>query len=267
MISLTVMRPKISVVIITKNEERRIRDCLDSVKGWADEIIVVDDESTDKTREIAALYTDKIFIRKMHNEGEHRNWAYEKAENGWILSLDADERLTLPLKKEIDNILSRKHEFDAFAIPRKNFIGNYWIKGAGLYPSAQLKLFRKDRFKWEEVEVHPRALLKGKCGVLNEPMLHYTYRDFEDFLHKLNRQTSWEAKKWFNIYKVNPSKADYKMNFFHMLWRVLDRFIRSFFVKKGYKDGFIGFVVSSFSSLYQFVSYIKYWELKHGWEK
>jgi glycosyltransferase involved in cell wall biosynthesis len=256
------MRVPISVVIITKNEEARIGECLESILNWADEIILVDDESTDKTREIAAQYTDKIFVRRMDIEGRHRNWAYAQAKFDWILSLDADERLTSELKNEIRQALSGDTKSMAFTIPRKNFLGNYWLRWGGQYPAAQLKLFRKDKFKWEEVEVHPRAFLEGACVHLHNPMLHFTYKDFGDFLRKLNNQTTLEARKWIGVYLVNPKKANYKMNLLHSLWRCLDRFIRTYFVKKGWRDGFVGLMISFFASLYQIVSYAKYWEMK-----
>ncbi|MBU1122352.1 MAG: glycosyltransferase family 2 protein [Candidatus Omnitrophota bacterium] len=256
------MKVPLSVVIITKNEEKRIKDCLESVCDWAEEIIVVDDESTDQTRQIVSSYTDQIFVRKMEIEGRHRNWAYAKAKYDWVLSLDADERMLPELKEEINQVLKSESGAVAFTIPRKNFIGDYWIRGAGLYPAAQLKLFRKDKFKWEEASVHPRALLDGQCAHLKNSMLHYTYRDFGDFLHKLNNQTTLEAMKWIEVYKTDTKKAEYKMNIIHALWRYGDRFIRAYFVKKGYCDGFIGFMVSLFASLYQIVSYCKYWEMR-----
>src|SRR3989338_8987703 len=118
------MSLQISIVIITKNEAERLKGCLDSVFGWADEIILVDDESIDQTRKIAADYTDKIFVRRMDIEGKHSNWAYAQAKNEWVLSLDADERLTPELKKEIEELFILAIEAPAFAIPRKNFLGN-----------------------------------------------------------------------------------------------------------------------------------------------
>src|SRR3990167_620107 len=119
------MKIPISVVVITKNEEKNIRECLKSVAGWADEIIVVDYESTDKTREIAKEFTGKIFTRRMDVEGTHRNWAYAQAKNKWVLSLDADEWVTEDLKKEIDRTLPGT-EMQGFSIPRRNYIGDYW---------------------------------------------------------------------------------------------------------------------------------------------
>lgn len=249
----------VSVVTIVKNESSRLKDCLDCVHDWAKEIVIVDDESTDNTREIAAKYTDKIFIRKMDIEGRHRNWAYSKASCDWVLTVDADERITDDLKREIEEAIQDKH-FTHFSIPYKNHIGNYLLTadvGRGI-----VRLFQKDKFKYEEVEVHPRIIKEGPCGHLKTPVIHYSYRDFGDFLSKLNNQTTLEAKKWINLSKVDPKKANYKMNLFHALWRTMDRFIRTFIGRRGYRDGFIGFMFSFFASLYQIISYAKYWEMK-----
>lgn len=242
----------LSVVILTRNEEGRIVDCLESVK-WADEIIVVDDESTDNTREIVKRYTDKVFIRKMDVEGSHRNWAYAQAKNAWVLSLDADERVTPELKEEIKDVLKINPKENGFTVPRRNYIGNYWVKHGGWYPSPQLKLFRKDKFRYEEVAVHPRAFMDDPCGHLKSDLIHYSYRSLEDFLNKLNKQTTWEAQKWFGQNKP--------MTLGRFLWRTYDRFMRAYFGRGGYKDGFIGFVIAYFSGLYQFISYLKYQEL------
>ena len=251
----------ISVVILAKNEEKRIQDCIKSILGWADEIIVVDDESNDKTREIAQSLGAKVVIRKMDIEGRHRNQAYAQAKNEWMLSLDADERPTEELKKEIKEVITDT-KYSCFDIPLKTYIRDYWIRWGGWYPASKVKLFRKSKFKYEEVEVHPRMIGVGSRGHLKFDVIHYSYRDWEDFLNKTNKQTTLEAVKWHKLSLENPKKARYKMNLLHALWRTLDRFIRTFFVKKGYRDGFIGFMVAYFSSLYQIISYAKYREFK-----
>jgi len=243
----------ISVAIIAKNEERGIEACLQSVCGWADEVIVVDDESTDRTVELARKYTDRIFFKKMDIEGRHRNWAYAQAKNKWVLSLDADERATPELMQEISEVIKKESPFGGFTIPRRNYIGKYWVRHGGWYPSPQLKLFQKDKFRYEEVQVHPRAFMDEPCGHLKNDIIHYSYASLEDFLVKLNRQTSWEAQKWFDQNKP--------MNLGRFIWRTMDRFIRTYFVKKGYKDGFIGFVFAFYAGLYQWMSYLKYKEI------
>jgi len=245
----------ISVVVIAKNEMSNIKECLESV-NWADEIIVVDDNSQDQTVEIAQNYTDRIFQKKMEVEGRHRNWAYAQARNSWVLSLDADERVTPELKEEIEQALADPGETKGFAIPRRNYIGNYWVRYGGWYPSAQLKLFKKEDFRWEEVEVHPRAFLKGPSRKLKADIIHYSYKDFEDFLNKINKQTTLEATKWV--------KDKRPMGLGRALRRTADRFLRTFLRKKAYKDGFVGFVVSVMGGFYQILSYAKYWEMKSG---
>ncbi len=243
----------LSVVILTKNEERNIKDCLDSVSSWADEIIIIDDESTDHTVNIARQYTNKIITRNMDIEGRQRNFAYSQAKNLWVLSLDADERVTDALKKEITEILSKETKYNGFTIPRRNYIGDYWVKYGGWYPSPQLKLFRKDKFRYEEVGVHPRAFMDDPCGHLSSDIIHYSYKNLEDFLNKLNNQTTREAQKWFNQNKP--------MRLGRFVWRTIDRFIRTYIGRSGYKDGFIGFAVAFYAGLYQFISYLKYREL------
>jgi len=243
----------LSVVVIAKNEETNLDECFGSVYGWADEIVLVDDERTDRTVEVAKRYGATIYHRKMDNEGIHRNWAYAQAKNEWVLSLDADEKVTEELKEEISAALKRD-DFHAFSIPLRNFIGSYWVKYGGWYPAGKLRLFMRSRFKYEEVGVHPRVFLDGQTGHLTKDIIHKGYPDFEHFLASLNRQTTLEAQKWIETGRT--------MSFGRALWRTIDRFFRSFIGKKGYKDGFIGFMIAFFASLYQVMSYAKYWQMK-----
>lgn len=248
------MKTPITIAIMAKNEEKRIRPCLESVK-WADEVLVLDDESTDATAQIAESYGARVIKRKLDIEGRHRNFLYSHAKNEWVLSLDADEHVTPELAKEItDTLQSAKDQFAGYAIPMKNFIGTRWIKTAGYYPSARLKMYKRDKFKYEESGVHPRAFLDGPCGRLNEHILHYSFRDFSHFITKFNRETDLEAEKWIQDKR--------KMSFGLALFKATDRFFRAFLTKKGYKDGFLGFILSCFSSWYQLVTYAKYWEMK-----
>lgn len=246
-------RIQLSVVILTKNNEGTIENSLKSVFDWCDEIMVIDDLSTDQTVEICRKYTEKIFEKKMENEGRHRNWAYAQARNAWILSLDSDEIVTTELREEITGVLKNNPVENGFTIPRRNYIGEHWIKHGGLYPSPQLKLFQKSKFRFEEAKIHGRAFMDDPCGHLKSDIIHHTYRDIEDFIRKLNRQTSLEAIKWFNQNKP--------MRMGRFIWRSIDRFTRTYIVKKGYKDGFLGFVVAFFASMYQIISYLKYREI------
>ncbi len=242
---------KLSVVVCAKNEEANIEETLSSVHGWADEVIVVDDFSTDKTAEISRKYAT-VLTRKMENEGIHRNWAYAQARNPWVLSLDADEKVTPELREEITAALALTTHV-CFDIPLRNYIGNYWVRYGGWYPAYKSRLFIKDKFKYEEVWVHPRVFVQGTIGRLYKDIIHKGYPDLEHFLGSVNRQTTLEAKKWLATGR--------KMTCGHMLWRALDRFFRRYVRKQAYKDGMYGFVIAFFDSLYQCLSYLKYREM------
>jgi glycosyltransferase involved in cell wall biosynthesis len=247
-------KENLSVVIVAKNEETAIVECLKSVKGWADEIIVVDDKSTDKTAAIASEYADKVEVKKMEVEGTHRNYAYSLAKNDWVLSLDADETVTEELKREIDQVLEMQDKFNAYSIPLRNYIGSYWVQYGGWYPAAKVRLFRKSKFKYEDAGVHPRIFLDGECGHLSKDIIHKGYPDIGHFLGSLNYQTTKEAQKWFEDKR--------KMSLTRALRKTIDRSFRAYILKRGYKDGFIGLVVGVFAGLYQFITYAKYRQLK-----
>ena len=243
----------VSVVVITKNESGRVSDCLKSV-DWVKEIIVLDDFSTDNTIEIAKRFTDRVYQRAMDIEGKHRNYAYSLASCEWILSLDADERVTPSLRDEITHLLTGNPSCNGYTIPRKNFMGDVWVRYGGMYPSAQLRLFRKGEFRYDEqAEVHPQAYMKDPRGALKNDILRYTYRDFTDVIAKLDRQTDLEAKKWFREKRT--------VGIFGTLMKMIDRFCRAYFSKQGHKDGVIGLFLAVNSGMYQFLSFAKYWEM------
>ena len=245
---------KLTVAVMAKNEEKRLPSCLDTVR-WADEIVILDDESTDGTVRVAESYGARCVKRKMDIEGRHRNFLYALATNEWVLSLDADEQVTPELAAEIQNIVrANDAAYAGYSIPMRIFIGKRWIQGAGYYPSARLKLFRRDKFKYEEAGVHPRVFLDGKCGRLQGELLHYSFRDFSHFMAKFNRETDLEAQKW-----VQDGR---RMSFGRAFYKATDRFFRAYITKKGYRDGFLGFIFSCFSSWYQLLTYAKYWEIK-----
>ncbi|PIQ83290.1 MAG: hypothetical protein COV75_08300 [Candidatus Omnitrophica bacterium CG11_big_fil_rev_8_21_14_0_20_63_9] len=244
----------VTVVILTKNEAARIRECIESVR-WAAEVLVIDDDSADDTREIAASLGARVLRRTMENEGRHRNWAQAQAAHEWVLNLDADERVTPELAQEIAAVVQGHPAYETYAIPRRNFIGPRWVRHGGWYPSAQLKLFKRSVLRWEEASVHPRAFSDDRpCPSLRHDILHYSYRDLSDFIEKLNRQTTLEANKWIaGGRKVTLGKA---------LWRAADRFWRAYVAKQGFRDGMLGFLVAWFASAYQVLSYAKYLEAK-----
>ena len=251
----------LSVVIIAKNEEHRIVDCLKSI-SWAEEIVVIDDESEDRTPEICRQWGAKVYRRAMDIEGRQRNFSFDQATQPWVLSLDADERVTPELAQEIKAQIDKYFpdlSVTGFAIPIRTYIGRRWIRGAGYYPARKTRLFRKGKFRYEEARVHPRAFYEGKIVDLENDILHYSCADLAGFIRKFNRETTLEAEKWI----LDGRKA----SLIKALRKTVDRFLKNYLLKKGWQDGFMGFVMSFFHGFYQFLTYAKYRELKQTSQK
>jgi len=243
----------LSVVTLTKNSADKIRDCLESIK-WCDDIVVVDDFSKDSTLEIVKEYTDNICQRKWENEGIHRNFAYSKAKNEYILSLDSDERATPELKEDLIKLIEDGFKFNGYNIPHRNYMGDTWIQHGGWYPNKKLKLFKKSEFRYGEEEYHPPAIMEGERQDLKGEIIHYAYKNIADMVNKINHQTNFESKKWYRDKR--------KMSLARAIRKSIDRFLRAFFRKQGHKDGFLGFIMAIMGGFYQILSYAKYWEMK-----
>jgi len=161
---------RVSVTIIAWNEEDRLKACLESV-GWADEIIVIDAESTDKTVQVAREFTDKIWVRPWPGFAAQKNFALEQADGEWILSLDADERVTPELRSRIDAIVRAGGPADGYSIPRRNLFWGAWVRHGGLYPDYQLRLFRRGAGRFVDSAVHESVLVVGRVEKVVEPLL------------------------------------------------------------------------------------------------
>ncbi len=245
----------ISIVVITRNVQSNIKDCLESVL-WADEIVVVDNNSTDKTLDIVNAYTKTIYRDTWDMEGSIRNRAYARAKNEWVLTLDPDERVSEELKAQIKDFLDKGTQFNAYSVAMKSIFGRkYWIRYGGWYPASRVKIFKKNKFCYEEAEIHPRAYLDGKEGRLNGDIIHYCYDDFSAVVEKMNAQSTLEAKKWL--------RDNRPMNFGIALLRYFSRFFKMYLQKRGYKDGTIGFMMAWQWATYQLLSYVKYWYMKN----
>ena len=251
---------KISVVISAFNEEKKIKDCLESVKDFADEIVFIDNSSTDKTVEIAKKYTSKVFIRPndpvMLNK--NKNFGFEKASGDWILSLDADERITPELSAEIRKSI-RGNQYSGYEIPRKNIIFGKWIKHSLWWPDLNLRLFRKGKGKFPLAHVHEKLEVRGSVGQLQNPMLHLNYQTVSQFITKMDRtytesETENFLKSGKNIFWFDTIR-----------WPVND-FVKTFFFQKGYKDGLHGLVLSLFQAFYMLVFFAKVWERKENFK-
>lgn len=246
----------LSVVLATYNEEKNLPDCLESVKNLADEIVVVDGSSTDKTVEIAKKYGAKVKITDNPSIFHiNKQKAIDMATSDWILQLDADERVTSELQEEIkSSIADSKSSINGYWIPRKNFfLGRFLTKG-GQYPDYTLRLYRKDKGRLPQKSVHEQAIVEGKIGYLKNPLIHIADPTFSRYLMRFSRYTNLLAEE-LKEKKIgrNPIRG-IKYLFILPVWWFLLTYIRH----KGFMDSWQGFVFSFFSALRFPVAYKKY---------
>ena len=245
-------RHPLSVFILTYNEEHNIRGCLESVT-WADEVIVVDSFSTDRTVEICKEYTDKIYQHEFKGFGRQRNIALEHTEHEWVLSIDADERVTAELKEEILERLHTNPDADGYFVPRISHFFGFRIKHCGLYPDyRQLQFFNRKKMRYSEQLVHEGFELTGQAAHLKEHVLHYPFRTIEEFVRKMNMYSTLSAK--------DMVRAGKKFSFHQLISHPTATFLRLYILKLGFLDGKIGFVLSSLYSYYTFMKYTKFWK-------
>ena len=242
---------KVSVTIITMNEEANIQACLESV-SWADEILVSDSGSSDRTIEICREYNAKIFNDKWLGFGKQKNLIASRAKNNLVLNIDADERVTPDLRKEIETVLNQD-DCDGYNIPRKNFFGNRWVRYCGWYPDYNLRLYRKDKGSFNERDVHEAVKIDGKVGYLNAPLVHYTYRDISDYLKRMDRYSTLAAEEML--------KNGRKVSYLSILSRPIATFLKMFFLQKGFLEGYRGLILSGLYASYTFSKYAKLWEM------
>lgn len=248
------MTKDISVVIITGNEEDNIRDCLESV-SWADEIVVLDSMSRDRTVEIAKEYTDRVYQEEWKGFAAQKMAALRYCTGRWILSIDADERVTWGLQKEIDAVFQRSDDDlpDGFFIPRKSFCLGRWIRRGGWYPDRKLRLARRELCRWVEKGLHERLEVPGRRENLENPLLHYTYRDLSDHLSRIDLYTSMDADYRF----ADGQRAGLG----GLLFRPFFKFFRMYFLKGGILEGRAGLILAAMGAYYAFLKTAKLWEL------
>lgn len=241
--------PKISACIISFNEEKKIEDCLKSLQGVADEIIVVDSLSTDKTVEIARRYTDRIIDQKFLGHVEQKNLAVSHASHDWILSLDCDERLTPELRESILAIKDKLDEHDAYQMARKTFYVYRWLNHCW-YPDRKVRLFNKHKAKWGGTNPHDRVEVDSdNIQRLKGDMEHYSFDSISAHIKTLDNFTEIGAREII----AKNKKVSLWDPFTHGLWT----FIRLYFLRRGFMDGFAGFVVSTLSFMHAFTKYSK----------
>ncbi len=243
--------PRLSVVVITLNEEDRIRECLASV-AWADEIVVVDAGSEDKTVALAREFTDHVVIRPWDGFAAQKNFGIDRATGEWVLSLDADEQVEPALRDEILAVLAAHDACAGYRVARRNIMWGRSIRHGRLYPDWQLRLVRRGRGRFVERAVHESMAVEGKVGRLTTPLLHASYRDVSDFLRRADRYSTLAAEEW--------QRAGRAFHPAQLVLAPLGRFLSMYLLHRGFLDGWRGFLLAVLYAYYVFVRCAKIWE-------
>lgn len=259
-------RPTISVAIATYNEEENIKDCLESVRQLADEIIVVDGSSNDKTREIAKKMGAKI-IKTTNKPMFHinKNMAIDACTGDWILQLDADERASPELAKEIKTLVKRYKEGDpiAYWVKRKNYFLGKFLRKGGQYPDPVIRFFRRGTARLPEKSVHEQMEVKDEVGWLKSDLIHWATPKFSRYLLRENRYSTLEAIDMFKKkVAINPLTI-----MIYIIIAPVRTFLNLFIRHKGFLDGWQGFVFAFFSGIHYKWAFIKYCKMRLKKEK
>ncbi len=249
---------KISAAIICFNEEDKIERCLQSVV-WADEIVVLDSFSSDKTVEICKKYTDRVYQHAFEGHIQQKNRVLDLCNYEWVFSIDADEVMTGELVDEILAMIERGEPLiDGFYVRRKIWYLGKWIKHGNWYPDYKLRLFRRSKARWGGINPHDKIILNGESKKLKGELLHYSYDNVEDQINTINKFTTIMSKEYFRLGK----KAGYT----NLIFRPFFSFFKSYVIKRGFLDGKRGFIIAVLESYYVFLKFVKVYELQKGGE-
>ena len=247
---------KISTIIITLNEEEHVDRCLESIRGLADEVVVVDCGSQDKTCEVVVSLGARLFRRAWTNYSDQKNFAAAQASHDWILSLDADECLSPSLRQELLRVKANPSEPIAYEFPRRALYLGRWIRHCGWYPDYKVRLYRRERGRWEGSFVHEHLTCEGLVGRLQSELLHYTCDSISEHACRVERYTTLAAQDLRSRGKrTGPLR---------IFGSPIVAFFASYFLKSGFLDGLHGFLISVFSAYYNFLKYSKLWDLQRS---
>lgn len=255
------MKPKISVIILTRNEEEIIADCLESVR-WADEIVIVDNQSTDKTLEIVKKYEIKNIVnsKKGNSFADHRNLGAKAAQGEWLLYVDADERVTPVLRKEIQAVTSGRlpaaGDFSAYAIPRRNIRLTKELRWGGWWPDYVLRLMKKDKLEGWEGELHEQPKIKGEVGRLKEALVHFSHRGSLE--HKLQNTIAWSKIEARKLFEAGHPPMNTRRFFSAMAREFYKRMIKY----QAFRDGTEGVMEAIYQVFSIFITYARLWEMQ-----
>jgi glycosyltransferase involved in cell wall biosynthesis len=247
--------PKVSVTIITLNEAEHIADAIDSA-SWADEIILVDCGSTDDTVSIARSKGVRVETRAWTGYIDQKNFAHGLASNDWILSLDADERISPPLASEIRSLLTSDPPRKGYRIPRVAFHLGRWVRTTDFYPDYQTRLYDRRHARWTGKYVHESVTVDGGPGQLVNELQHYSFRDLRDQLDRINHYTTLAARQMYERGQRSGPLA--------MLAHPPAAFLRNYLLRRGFLDGTAGLIISLMNSYSVFLKFAKLWELQRA---
>ena len=256
------MEIPLSLVLAPYNEAANIKGCLESMRGLAGEIIVVDGSSTDQTREISKKLGARVF--KVANKPifhYNKQLAVDKAIGKWILQLDADERITPELAREIKTVIrQQKSQYAGYYLPRKNWFLTRFLTKGGQYPDYVIRLFLRGKGRFPCESVHEQIAIDGPVGYLKNPLIHLADRSFNRYMLRFNRYTSLDADKLYR----QKAPANFWLGVDYMLIKPVVWFLMTYFRHKGFVDGWPGFIFSLMSALRFPVIYLKLWEKQHA---
>jgi glycosyltransferase involved in cell wall biosynthesis len=241
------------VTVICLNEAAEIGACLESVR-WADEIVICDSGSSDATREICRRYTSRIFVDPWRGFAGHKNLALERATGDWILSLDADERVSPELAEEVRALLADAAAADGYTVPRRNHFLGQWIRHGGWYPDRTLRLFRRGRGAFLPRAVHETVRVEGRVGELSGALEHYTYRSLSAYLTRMDRYSTLAAEEL--------ARAGRRAGVIDLSLRPVATFLRMYLLQAGLLDGRAGLVLAGLYAAQTLAKYAKLWELQ-----
>ena len=230
---------KLTAIIPTKNEQHNILEAIKSI-NFSDEIMIIDSFSTDETIKLAEPLADTILQREYQNSASQKNWAIPQAKNKWILLLDADERATPELKKEVISIINSNTEYSGFWIKRQNYFMGKKIRFSGWQGDKVIRLFRRDDCRYEKKHVHAEIVSSGEIGILNNKLIHNTFISKQAYLNKIERYAKWQAKDYDKqVQIITP---------YHTIIKPSIRFLKHYFLQLGILDGYVGFIISSYQA-------------------
>jgi glycosyltransferase involved in cell wall biosynthesis len=246
-----VSEPRLSVTVIAFNEEERLAACLASV-AWADDIVVVDAGSRDRTVEVARTFTERVLVRPWTGFAAQKNFALAQARAPWVLSVDADEEVSGELRAEVRALLAGAPDCDGYRVPRRNIFWGTWVRHGGLYPDWQLRLVRRGRGEFVQHAVHESLRVEGRVGRLRGPLLHRSYRDVSDFVARADRYSTLAAEDWVRRGRGATTRD--------LVLRPLGRFLGMYVLRGGFLDGRRGFLLASLYAYYVLLRSAKAWE-------